>query len=187
MDPLIAVLVALILAGALSSSSSGRSSSLPRRVLLVGDSLAVGLAGPLEQAARADGAAFAATVKGGTTTRHWASGSQSARLRAALELGPDLVLVCLGTNDAASGPSAYRPDAAALVALLRADGRRVVWILPPILPAHFDAATVRATVAGLGVDTFDSERLTIPRFDGIHATPAGYRYWAGEIWAAVRR
>ena len=66
------------------------------RVLLIGDSLAVGLRSPLSSLASADAIAFRGTGIGGTHIGSWTGGTLSR----ALAFNPTLVLVSLGTNDA---------------------------------------------------------------------------------------
>src|SRR3990172_5754810 len=68
------------------------------RVLLIGDSLAVGTAPYFAALAKEAGVEFKSLAKVGTRIDQWAS---SAELKALLEkFQPELVLVSLGTNDA---------------------------------------------------------------------------------------
>lgn len=172
------------------------------RILLVGDSLAVGLSTPLAALAKDHGIAFQAIAIVGTRIDQWA---QSADLTAQLQsFQPTIVLISLGTNDAYMIPSSgvtigqrQAPYMEALLSKIEMAGpRAVVWIEPPTLP---DAAVSLTSVRQLieaqhsidlpkhlkpRVSLFMSQRLTIsPRApDGIHPVVSGYAYWAGKIW-----
>lgn len=165
--------VVLVAAAASSSRSSSSPASSPRRVLLVGDSLAVGL-GP---SARADGAAVSA--KGGTVSRQWITRGWFA---AALEASrPELVLVCLGTNDAAGQIDAgtFAAQVAQLEQLARAKGARVVWLFPPPMP--YSLEQIRAGLSRAEADVLEPPASLERAPDRIHLTPAAYAAW----WRAV--
>lgn len=144
-----------------------------RRVLLVGDSLAVGLGA----SARAEGALVSA--RGGTVARQWITRGWFA---AALESArPELVLVSLGTNDAAGQVDAgtFAAQVAQLEQLARARGARVVWLFPPPMPYSLDA--IRAGLSRAEADTLDAPAGLARAADRVHLTPAGYAAW----WRAV--
>lgn len=156
------------------------------RLLVVGDSLAVGLSPYLNDLAKSERIGFSSLAIVGTRIDQW---SDSAALRERLaSFRPTVVLVSLGTNDEyMSGDVVARQQAALgrLVALLMtAAPEHIVWIGPPTLPKP----TSNGIVAMLKVnipsrDYFPSESLTIPRGpDGIHPTARGYAGWAGAIW-----
>lgn len=150
------------------------------RVLLIGDSLAQGLAPPLMQLARTDGVHLTARGRQSTTIAQWADQPWLAQ---ALAEGPfALVLVSLGTNDMKlARPAAEAAALDRLLGRIRATGALVVWIAPPTMP--FPDPGVRALVASTRVPTFPSETLSIPRSaDGIHGSIAGYAGWAGALW-----
>lgn len=172
------------------------------RLLLVGDSLAVGLSTPLAALAKDHGLAFQAVAIVGTRIDQWA---QSADLTAALaSFQPTIVLISLGTNDAYMMPSGstsigqrQAPYMEALLSKIEAaHPRAIVWIEPPSLPAAaVSLASVRQLIEAQHsidlpryikprVSLFLSQRLTItPRSpDGIHPVVSGYAYWAGKIW-----
>lgn len=173
------------------------------RVLLIGDSLAVGLATPLGALARDMGLAFLATATVGTRIDQWA---QSEPLKATLEsFKPTVVIVSLGTNDAymLPPPDVGKRQAPYLDTLLRAINagfthsedygmgpRAIVWLAPPTLPpAASSLAPVRAliesqaTILNRRISIFPSDRLTLARGpDGIHPVVSAYAAWAGAIW-----
>jgi len=155
------------------------------RVLLVGDSLAVGLAGPL----RTLGINLDSSAVVGITIGYWLT-TGAAKLHGALAAKPGLILISLGTNDAYSSATQERleADARKLLAQLVASGAAVVWIGPPPLPSQYGsnlvdmqklAAIQRAVESTQFATWIDSSGLQLPRAaDGLHLTDAGYTTWA---------
>jgi lysophospholipase L1-like esterase len=161
--------------------------SATSRVLLFGDSLAVGLNPQLKQLATEAGVE-AYTGKGvvGSRINQW---SQDGWLDGWLNqqlatFQPTLILVSLGTNDEATAPGAVDREGDAFHALLdklHASGAEIVWIGHPTLPFPTQGVSdmIRANVPYY----FDSEQLDIPRSpDNLHPNAAGYAGWAGAIW-----
>ena len=155
-------------------------------VLLIGDSLAMGLAHRLMEIALREGITFASSGTKSTTIAHWLQGDV---LRQHMEqFDPRLVLVCLGTNDlAGAGGAAAGHRGGELAAAVLRNGAAVAWIAPPVVPfpdKGFRAA-LEEEVQSRG-RIFDSTKLTIERAaDKVHCTPAGYRSWADAIAAWV--
>jgi lysophospholipase L1-like esterase len=154
-------------------------------LLLVGDSLAVGLGPPLQALATDAGVPFSKLSRGGTRIDQWA-GSQVLAERIQT-FKPTLVLVSLGTNDEAMGgddvPGRQAPYLEQLLSRLRSGGAEVVWIGPPRLPFASKGVVelIRRTVPRSHY--FASDRLSIPRGpDNLHPTVKGYAGWAGAIW-----
>lgn len=153
------------------------------KILLVGDSLAVGLTNPLREIAAARGDDLISDATTGTTARQWVS---AGRLGAdVLAHDPDIVLVSLGTNDMKADQSNFANDVTALVDA--AAGASVRWIGPPAMP--FDAGIVRSTLTSVlgsrGVPVFPSDSRSYPRAaDQIHMPPSGYAAWALDLSAA---
>jgi len=155
------------------------------RVLLLGDSLAIGLRPRLAQLAKAAGLPFVGAGVQSTTIRHWLAGSEVADAIALAD--PTHTLVCLGTNDMLlEDPGAEGRRAAELLANLIRNQTAVAWIGPPRLTYDkppFRAALAQACAAKR-VRVFDSQALDLERArDGIHMTPAGYAAWAESIAA----
>lgn len=145
-------------------------------VLLVGDSLAVGLTPPMRKLAEARGLNFVADATSGTTARQWVS---SSRLVGDVQdHRPDIILISLGTNDARGNTTWFANDVASLIGA--AGGASVRWIGPPEMP--FDMSAIRAALASASVPVFPSEIFMYPRAaDGIHMPPSGYAAWAQDI------
>lgn len=182
-------------AGLLVAAGFGVASLLKRgpqirrgqKLLLFGDSLAVGLSPVLGQLAKENGVAFAGLGKVGSTIREWAgTGELGAGLRARLAEKPNLVLCSLGTNDeylSAASAQAELPALDALIALVRASGAELGWIGHPTLakPGNGIGEVIRSKFPENRY--FHSEKLEIPRGgDGLHPTVKGYAGWAGQIW-----
>jgi len=170
------------------------------RVLLVGDSLAVGMAPYFSALAKEAGVEFKSLATVGTRIDQWAS---SAELKKLVEsYRPDLVLVSLGTNDAfMRGADVVPKQKAQLDKLLEVlttwpratdyglGPEHVVWIGPPTLPSPPSPGIVTMIQDSAGgaltprYHYFHSERLQIPRAaDQIHPTARGYAGWAGAVW-----
>jgi len=154
------------------------------RLLLIGDSLAEGLAPPLKTLAQASQIPFFADAKRGTRFVAWAEKPWLYDDLSSFQ--PTVTLVSLGTNVMTGLPNPEE-EAAALGAIVRtivSSGSRVIFIAPPSMP--FNQATmdkVRAMIAAQGKLIFPSDSLNIPRgSDGIHSTSSGYAGWAGAVW-----
>lgn len=169
------------------------------RVLLIGDSLAVGLTVPLRALAKEQGIAFQGIGVVGTRIDQWA---HSPELGQALQsFQPTVVLISLGTNDAyMMGPpdvgTRQAPSMEKLLTQIEASGpRAIVWILPPKLPTKaISLASVLTLIEAQHaidlpkhlrprVSIFPSGRLTLARGpDEIHPVASGYAAWAGALW-----
>jgi len=150
-----------------------------KRVLLVGDSLAVGLNKPFSTGAQARGFSSQVHAKISTTMSHWLGSGNLPGIVAAFR--PDLVLICLGTNDSkANFKDAQLADyIQRILATSSSGGAKVGWILPPKLPfVDRVGPIVRAT----GTPSFESSGLDIPQMDKIHPSGAGSAMWSDAIW-----
>ncbi len=164
---------------------SARGPSRPNSgALLIGDSLAGGLAPALAALARAVRCPFRSKSVDGSHIADW---DRDDSLGQALTPLPKLTLICLGANDAQgiAGASAGR-RAGDLIDRVLALGSEVVWIGPPTLPfptSDFMDALAESC-AMRGVRLFDSRDVVMQRrTDGIHCTDQGNRTWAAAIAA----
>ena len=157
----------------------------PLRILLIGDSLAVGLKNPLAALTRAAGIPFEGHGTVNTRIDQWATNPDLPGYLA--NFRPTLTLVSLGTNDEKVGTGYAAKEAPKLRALLdqlRAAGSDVLWIGPPSLP--FPRHGVSDMVRSLAPHYFQSETLVIPRIsDNLHPTADGYADWARMIWSTI--
>ena len=203
----LAVAVGVLLLAKGSAQSGLRPVVWPQeRVLLIGDSLAVGLEDPMEKALRARNVgAFKSIAVGGTMINQWAwSGSHphARSLDAALaEFQPTLVLISLGTNDEASrGVVDHKGDPAVppygpgfSVAHQRKDsipklasklaGVRSVWIGPPVTGRWEPDRAFRNLIAATWPGRyFNTEQITLAKQpDDLHLSGSGYRVWNDAI------
>lgn len=158
------------------------------RVLLVGDSLAVGLGPYLSELSKPRRVAFDSMGVVGTRIDQWSSNPALKDRLASFQ--PTLVLISLGTNDAymmggIQTVADQRARLRELLTLIKGSGADYVWIGPPTLPAAKNpwmVAMIRDEVAT--GHYYHSERLDLPRGpDGLHPTIKGYAGWAGLIWS----
>jgi lysophospholipase L1-like esterase len=160
----------------------------PHRILLVGDSLAIGLQKPLRERAVKLRVPFASSAQQGTTIRQWLTGKGLTKPLAAVLDGakPTLTLVSLGTNDMrGNDPAAAGREGGQLVDLLLRNGAGAVgWILPPTMPfaeRGFRAALLDE-LARRTIRSFDSTKLVLTRGgDQIHPDANSYALWANAI------
>jgi lysophospholipase L1-like esterase len=170
----------------------GKSKKLPVGSLpsvLLGDSLAIGLASPLRMA----GLPIHSIAISGTTIAYWST-TGKATLDAALAAKPTSIMVSLGTNDSYN-PDGYAsivtPIAVALLKRMSDAGAFVLWIGPPKLPASYNGHAFSQTVLNAIRSVvensqeaiwLDSSTLSIERqADQLHPTAAGYSQWSDYI------
>lgn len=154
------------------------------RVLLIGDSLAVGLNVPLQRLATDAGTSLRGRGKQSTTITDWDHGTVLSEELAAFR--PSVVLFSIGTNDMKMfHPEGEAPALARILKTVRDAGAELVLILPPTMP--FPDAGVRGMLAASGARGYPSTALTIQRGpDHIHPTALGYAGWSGALWTWLR-
>jgi lysophospholipase L1-like esterase len=153
-------------------------------VMLVGDSLAVGMQDRFKSLATANGYVPAIHAVNGTSIFQW---SDWVKKDLALHR-PSLMIVSLGTNDAViydkvgRNPGVYRK----FVEIVEASGVKIVWIGPPnisrtrIPKIEETRKIIKESVPLL----FESERYETPRGgDGVHSSMIGYSKWMESVWA----
>lgn len=141
-------------------------------VMLIGDSLALGLAPRLEHEFANRGVQFSSHARSGSTAPQWLS---QGWLSAALAEHPKTVLVSLGTNDSVSkaGAHTYPAFMKDLLAKIRAVGASPIVLAPPKMPWAVPAVSGVPVVAA---------PASVPRQpDGVHPTIAGYDLWSAAI------
>jgi len=170
----------VVAAVAIATSAAGAALARPRArgavVLLLGDSLAVGLGSHLPALIRSSGGECHTAARTGTIAGYWTRRLGDLMTRHQ----PDRVIVSLGTNDTlfpSSGAAlAFERDAAELVRM--AAPARVVWLVPSWLAY---AARIRRGAAASGAELLEAPAGLEVAPDRIHLTPAGYRSWAAHV------
>lgn len=150
-----------------------------RRVLLVGDSMAQGLAPFLQRKVEAAGGQWASAPEQSSTIIWWQG---SGKLRELIsEHRPDIIFIALGSNEL------YTRDAQSRASVIQKmvaeiGSRQAYWIGPPTWKPG-------ATLVPVIEDNFqpghfyNSDTLDVPRAkDGKHPTGAGYERWVELIW-----
>jgi len=160
------------------------------RFFVLGDSHSEPLAPLLIEAGRGRGWSLAGKLArvGWSTARYANDDSWQSVISAAR---PDVVVVLLGTNDAAQSQPAYVAQLGKVVDGVRAAGApTIMWVGPPhtVNPA-IDARIDRIVpwqagfLPQMGVTWVDSRPMTggghAP--DGVHFTRGGYAAWAGAL------
>jgi hypothetical protein len=151
-------------------------------VMLVGDSLAVGMSTEFKRLAVGAGYRAVTHAAVGTTTTQWLTWiKQDLKVNK-----PALVVVSLGTNDAAGFESVSKNPKLfeEFVKTIDESGAFVVWIGPPAISTKKVAKIdeVRRLVKSAAPIYFASEDLVIPLEDGIHTNAAEYKRWIGAAW-----
>jgi len=151
--------------------------------LLVGDSQAGGLTQEFKSVAKSAGYKPRVDARGGTMTSQW-PGWLKADLQ---QYKPDVVIVVLGTNDAASDPGMIRERSAVygkIVSMITDSGAKIGWIsMPKLHPRIKNVAYVRCKIEEVTPIYFDSSAIDIEMSkDKVHATAGGYKKWMDEAW-----
>lgn len=159
----------------------------PKRVALIGDSLAVGLGPYLQQLAGSTPFRYEGHV--GANTSQWAASSTWGSWLG--DFAPTEVFVSLGANDIGYYPSPPAGPYQTIRDRLSALGARVIWLDVPLTccaasPCRLDG--VRQVVHSLGVDVVPATNTIAvggadPKTGFAHPTPAGYAEWAKIGWS----
>lgn len=157
------------------------------KIMLLGDSLALGMASQFKTNAEYSGYIPVTLAVVGSRSDQWVK-----RLGADLKRWkPSFVIISLGTNDSV-GPhwmERHGPSHRDLVKILEEEGVDYVWLGPPMLPvgAKGRDAVIASIREATGPDHFyDSSEVTGNRAkDGIHFNHAGYSDWIDLVWGEL--
>lgn len=165
---------------------SRRHISVPQggTVLLVGDSHAQGLRHRMKENAKSAGYKFVSHAVEGTMTKQWTKWLK----KDIEENDPSLIIISLGTNDAAANDlwldrnsSCYKD----LLDVASGSMRSVIWVGMPTYKSRRlkNVKKVSDLIVSTQVNVFDSTVIPIKLTeDGIHATSKGYGMWSDAIW-----
>lgn len=173
-------IVWLAIAGAVAAiflHAAAGAGRRPRSVLLVGDSLAVGLRTPLRAAMSRRGWDWHDATQGATTAGYWRS-----RLPELLRVHrPGLVLISVGTNDCrvedSAACTAFRDLTENLAAQCDGAGARPLFLLPDWVPWSSRIAERLAE----GPDAISPTVAVALQSDHVHPTVAGYQAWSADL------
>jgi lysophospholipase L1-like esterase len=156
-------------------------------LLLLGDSIGVGIQHPLNDLSVAYGTVMTSHTKVGTTITYWSQ-------RVDDSWGAyKVVLLSLGSNDAVSRPEAQEAALANLLEHLRVYGADVLWLRPPsFIPGLLKPGqlAVEKLFADAGVPALE---LHGPRVSvagdpqKLHPSPKGYATLAAQAFDALTR
>jgi lysophospholipase L1-like esterase len=152
-------------------------------VMLIGDSLAVGMEPKFVSLARRGGYVPVTHAVNGTSIFQWMKWIKSD-----LEKNkPELVVVSLGTNDAIIYDRVKQHSHlyGEFTRIIEESGAVLVWLGPPDITLkripHIEDE--RALIRKSTTHYFPSEAIERPMGgDGIHSSPAGYNRWMGAAW-----
>lgn len=167
-----------VLMAALTVSAQDIAPEKPMRYLLVGDSMAWGLALEMKPLVKARGDVFRSRTQVNDSIRGYAN---RKRIRADLQkYRPDVVLVALGANDVhRAKPEGLAPYVEKIVGAL--GQRECYWIGPPMWKDDNGLVQVLQNNTG-PCRFFDSSPLELSRRrDGIHPNREGSRVWAEAV------
>lgn len=152
-------------------------------VLLLGDSLAVGMENKFITLARKEGYVPVTHVVSGTSIFQWMKWIKSD-----LEKNrPELVVISLGTNDAIiyDRIKKYPRLYAEFTKIVEDFGSVLVWLGPPDISSKRipHISDERELIKKSTTHYFESEHIEKPMGgDGIHSSPMGYNRWMGAAW-----
>lgn len=153
------------------------------RIVLLGDSLAEGMASPFAKLAKKNGYMPGIHALHGTTMDYWSKRIQEIMINNR----PKLVIVSLGTNDAgSSNPEIQRIHAKKIRDSVKKYGGKLLWITPLNLPSKFRGQQGIRKILEEEIspeDRYDSTKLELQMAkDKIHLTRKGYEDWICTVW-----
>ncbi|MEO1653106.1 MAG: hypothetical protein AAFU64_06150 [Bacteroidota bacterium] len=155
--------------------------SSAQHLLLIGDSMAEGLAIPLQQYATFNGHRLTTLAQRSATIISWVGKDSLGRLRDSIAtIRPSYVIICLGSNELfTKAIKTYRKYVNNIMA--QTGPIPAIWVGPPNWKP--DHGLTNMMSEELGFDQyFPSDHLQLARAgDGIHPTWQSYKLWMGSI------
>lgn len=154
-----------------------------RSVVAVGDSLAVGMSKRIHELASIDEVQLDYRAKVSTRVSYWAERLPDLG-------GVDVLLVVLGTNDAAGSAKSFEAGMSSILQHASMTRTRVVWAMPTgdgVLPSYDEVVSSLEHAAAIGgiSSLVDAPAVGYAK-DGVHLQPDAYRRWADRIWNAIK-
>ena len=153
------------------------------RIVILGDSLAEGMAAPFHKLAKKNGYIPVISALHGTRIDYWSSRIEGVMVNSR----PKLVVVSLGTNDSGlSNPESQRIHVKKIRTTVEKYGGRILWLSPMKLPARFRGQDgIRKIIQEelSPQDVLASTDLKLEMIkDGVHLTGKGYENWIKIVW-----
>jgi hypothetical protein len=155
--------------------------SVPRHILLVGDSEAGRVSWRVKDVKESDDVVHV-VYKGGTTIQQWGAGGL---FNAALTKYPsdDTVVIFLGTNDYSKTTT---PDVAPILRQVTAAHMNCVWVGPTSV--HEKSWSVNDLIEAAVSSTctyFNTEKMDIKLEDHVHPNYDNAGKWLGMVWLMI--
>ena len=150
-------------------------------ILLLGDSLAQGMASEFYVKAKTANYRPVVLAKSGSQSFQWSTKIEKIMC----DIRPKVTIVSLGTNDSGSKDVEFlRAHVKRIRDAAQRYGSKILWILPRQLPTRFKGQDgIRAIISEEIKETHDARLLTIEMSsDQIHPTSRGYRKWFQDVW-----
>jgi lysophospholipase L1-like esterase len=197
-------------------SNGGPGQTQGIKFLIIGDSLSVGLKPKFKTLIEADGGVLVNKSTGedsenrsGTTITQWANSYASQSLDSYASNKPNIVIISLGTNDAAAQRTEQqvKTDTSKLIQVLQSKSvGKIIWIGPPKFTSTtseggsrtkyptVNNTTVPVVIAGIKSGQsgcyYDTYTKTIniypPKYNEIHPAGDGYAAWAQAVWTSYK-
>lgn len=166
-----------------STQAQNLSAQVPRgkKILLIGDSLAQGMAPHFNKLAKNKGYVPRINCLQGTRIDYW-----SDRLDKIMnDIRPGLIVVSLGTNDSGlPTPEIQRRHVKNIKKIADRYGSKILWILPQPLPKRFvgQHGIKQIIKEEIKDDVYDTQVKLEKIKDEIHMTSRGYETWITATW-----
>lgn len=178
------IVMTFFLLATFDSKAQEKSNQEPqKKILLVGDSLAQGLAAPMLESSKKSKAKLSINCTHSTRTDYW-----SPKIESIINsIRPDVVIVSLGTNDSGiSNTESQRIHIKKIVATAKKYKAKILWLLPPKLPKKFRGKDgIRKIIFEelKPEEVYNSDDDNLERTkDEVHMTGNGYKSWVSRIW-----
>jgi lysophospholipase L1-like esterase len=153
------------------------------RIVLLGDSLAEGMAAPFRRLAKNKGYVPSISALHGTRINYWSSKIE----RIMVDSRPKLVIISLGTNDSGtSTPEVQRIHVKKIRNVVEKYGGKIFWLSPMKLPQRFRGQDgirkiIQDEISPQNILSSADLKLEMIK-DGVHLTGKGYEGWITLAW-----
>lgn len=152
-----------------------------KRILLLGDSLAQGLAPHFMKISNRKGYLPFVKCLQGTRIDYWAPRFE----KIVNDIRPSLIIISLGTNDAGmSTPESQKRHVKNIKKITDRYGAKIIWLLPQPLPKQFIGQNGIKKIINeeLQDEAYDTQIELEKISDKVHLTGKGYESWMNATW-----